>query len=47
MSIWVWVFANHKIDFKQFEGNQKLVETISDKLNLLCLAKNDEICERL
>ena len=47
MSIWVWAFANHKIDFKQFEGNQKLVETISDKLNLLCLSKNDEICERL
>lgn len=47
MSIWVWVFANHKIDFNQFEGNHKLVKEISDKLNSLCLSKNDEICERL
>lgn len=46
MSIWVWAFANHKIDFKQFEGNQKLVETISDKLNSLCLSDNEGICKK-
>ena len=46
MSIWVWVFANHKIDFNQFEGNHKLVKEISDKLNSLCLSDNEGICKK-
>ena len=45
MSIWVWVFANHKIDFNKFEGNHKLVNEISDKLNSLCLSNNEGICK--
>ena len=46
MSIWVWAYANHTIDFKQFEGNHKLVKEISDKLNSLCLSDNEEICKK-
>ena len=46
MSIWVWAFANHKIDFNQFEGNHKLVKEISDKLNSLCLSDNEGICKK-
>lgn len=46
MSIWVWAYANHKIDFNQFEGNHKLVKEISDKLNSLCLSDNEGICKK-
>ena len=46
MSIWVWAFANHNIDFNQFEGNHKLVKEISDKLNSLCLSDNEGICKK-
>ena len=46
MSVWVWAYANHKIDFKQFEENRKLVVESSNKLDSLCLSDIEEICER-
>ena len=46
MSVWVWAFANHKIDFDKFENTITLTDAIIHKLNKLCLSDNLEVCQR-
>lgn len=45
MSVWVWAFANHKIEFDKFENKNAIANAIFHKLNSLRLSDDKEFCQ--
>lgn len=46
MSVWVWAYANHNINFSSYANNdEELVDEILDKLNGTNLSDNEKVCK--
>lgn len=46
MSVWVWAYANHNIDFSSFANDENtLVTSILDRLDNANLSSDNRICE--